>query len=337
MTWQIARAGSDEEGWFRDMVFANGNFIATGDGDLFYSSTDGLNWTLHTPVDRARNAGVYFKGKYVSLELKTGADFVDYDGDPIDSIGWATDMKVVGDRIVAIGRNGSLGTSDDGTRWVDRREILGESFWSVAFGANVFVIQDQSPSRLFTSTNGKFWTLRFQGNNGFRTNVAFGSGTFCVLTRERTCVRSTDGMNWEETDAVMPFISDTRGLHYLNGRFVTVGNGGGIASSTDNGLAWTTHDSGTDTRLTDIAYLNGRYIAVGFSEEIYSSPDLKTWTARESEYAGSPIVTGRGKFIAFNPAGTSTDGITWTLRHTRHGSGARALQPPRQSHVRERA
>ncbi|MGK0186934.1 MAG: hypothetical protein ACI9R3_002719 [Verrucomicrobiales bacterium] len=110
----------------------------------------------------------------------------------------------------------------------------------------------------------------------------------------------------------MPFISDTNGLHHLNNRFVTVGNSGGVASSLNGGMTWTTHETGIDDRLTDIAFLNGQYVAVGFSEAVFTSPDLNTWTTRDTGFGGSQIIATNSQFIVSNPAGTSPDGINWT-------------------------
>ena len=312
--WEIARAGSDAEGWFRSMVFANGRFFTLGDNGLFLSSANGLDWTTHA-ADETSSIGVFFNGRYVGLNGRTGADFLSIQESAIDFPGSGTEMLIVGDRVVVVGRNGMLATSDDGAQWTNRRESLAERFGSVTFDSGNFVIVDDADRRLYSSSNGRFWTQRYQAEEGefFRTNIASGGGQFCLLTLDRTCLRSDDGVTWEETGEVMPFISDTTGLHYLNGRFVTVGNSGGVASSTDGGRTWTTHDTaGISTRLTDIAYANGLYVAMGFSTDTYTSPDLVTWTTRTSGYGGSEIINAGGEFLISNPTATSADGVNWT-------------------------
>ena len=310
-SWEIARAGTEGEGWFRTMVFVNGQFLTTGDNGLYYSSSNGLDWTSQTP-DRVRTVGGYINGRYVSLFGDFGNDFINLDGRPEGYPGGASAMIVQGNRLVAVGRDGMLATTENGEQWIDRRERLSESFSSVAFGSGNFVIADDSASRMFSSTNARFWTQRFQSDNFFRTNVATGNGQFCLLTNARTCVRSDDGVSWEETEPVMPFISDSTGLHFLNGRFVTVGNSGGVASSVDGGRTWTTHATEIDTRLTDIAYANGQYVAVGFSTDVYTSPDLDSWTTRAVGVGSGQIEGANGQFILFRPAATSPDGVTWT-------------------------
>lgn len=306
--WEVGRAGEEGDGWFRDVAFANGRFFAYGDGGLFYTSADGLSWTSET-LTGIEQVRAYHNGFYISSRQKRGTDYAALTESAINALGNTGATLVVGDHLVTVGWHGVVGTSPDGITWTNRSDQLGERFSSIAFGNGLFVMVDGASNRLLTSPGGKFWTQRFESVHSLRTNVAFGGGAFSLLTVEKTCVRSVDGIHWEETDVVMPFISDTRGLHYLNGRFVTVGNSGGIASSTDGGLTWETHDVGTDARLADIAFANGVYVVGGFSDDFYTSPDLTNWTPRVG-VGGRLVLSHAGRFHTGDL--TSTDGATWT-------------------------
>ena len=105
------------------------------------------------------------------------------------------------------------------------------------------------------------------------------------------------------------------GVNYVNGRFISVGDGV-IASSTD-GICWTKQTWGGCGALLDIDYGNGKFMAVG--DSILVSTDGEKWTSA-FDAGGDGIVYGDGKYVAVNGgAKTSTDGIEWE-EHT-IGSG----------------
>jgi hypothetical protein len=99
-----------------------------------------------------------------------------------------------------------------------------------------------------------------------------------------------------------------------NGRFVAVGEGGTIVSST-NGANWTVHRLHTPVPISGIAFGNGLFVAVG-DGNVLTSPDGVEWTPRVTrvDILLTSVAFGNGRFVVagFDTILTSTDGLTWT-------------------------
>ena len=322
IAWEIVKEDEEGVGRFRAMSFANGLFIAGGDNGLLYTSPDGITWTKPDHGETKNLMEVaYFNEQYVMLDTLSSTqlttDFLTLKQNRFGFSGGANAILIVNDRLITVGRDGFLASSDDGVGWTERRESLGQNFASVAFGANHFVINDFASRRIFSSSNGIVWTQRYEHDRGYQTGVAFGGGQFCIMTDVQTCMRSEDGRVWQEHETSFSFIP--AGIRYVNERFITVGRDGGIASSPD-GKSWTDHSTGTDVFFRDIAYHNNLYIAVGQSENLYTSADLVTWSERFSGIEGATnfarIEVFKDQFFLFQSLGVpavSADGLGWTL------------------------
>ncbi len=99
-----------------------------------------------------------------------------------------------------------------------------------------------------------------------------------------------------------------------NGRFVAVGEGGTILSST-NGVNWTAHRLRTAVPISGIAFGNGLFVAVG-DGNVLTSIDGVEWTPRVArvDLLLSSVAFGNGRFVVagLDTILTSTDGLTWT-------------------------
>jgi len=109
---------------------------------------------------------------------------------------------------------------------------------------------------------------------------------------------------------------------YAAGRFVVVGHGAQVATST-NGVAWGTHPAPAGSWQT-VAYGNGRFVALSSlnaSMNEMTSSDGVHWSASagpSGEWTG--ITFGAGRFLAVSAFGqliTSTDGLHWTTTWSR--------------------
>ena len=112
------------------------------------------------------------------------------------------------------------------------------------------------------------------------------------------------------------------GITYGNNKFVAIGDGGYISTSTD-GVTWTTPVKNSNlgsNAWTGIAYGNNKFVALGMGGYISTSTDGVTWTDAVynpyiSSFSWRDITYGNNKFVALGYNGyisTSTDGVTWT-------------------------
>jgi len=122
---------------------------------------------------------------------------------------------------------------------------------------------------------------------------------------------SDDGIKWTVVQNTTFGTSVINGIAYGNNRFIAVGDGGKMASSTD-GKTWTSVDASSvfgTSNINDIAYGNTRFFAVGDgTKSAYLVDSSSTWTlinqATSNTIFGSDksilrIVYGTDRFITF--------------------------------------
>ena len=131
----------------------------------------------------------------------------------------------------------------------------------------------------------------------------------------------TSGGSGSWTSETSGVSNDLCGVTYGNNKYIAVGSGGAILSSSD-GSTWTSEASGGTELLNGVTYANNKFIAVGESGVIISSSDGSTWTSETSGVSESllGVTYGNNKFIAVgydmnNSIAiilSSSDGSTWT-------------------------
>lgn len=139
------------------------------------------------------------------------------------------------------------------------------------------------------------------------------------------------GVSWtvrqRENQLGMVSISDIR---YENSKWVIsghTGSAGRIAHSSD-GITWTTVNPGGSAIInaTHWAAVASLWISVGNSGQLYTSPDLVTWTSRTSHFGTDLIadVTSNGSVIVAvggnGKISSSTNGTSWTARTANVGT-----------------
>ncbi|MCD4748033.1 MAG: hypothetical protein K8R59_01560 [Thermoanaerobaculales bacterium] len=171
------------------MVVTGGNQTATYDGDIFYSSDGGLNFTPVQPPDLDSLEDVIFvDGSFIA-----GGRFFDGVGpsDKIylsdDGITWNEVITGFGTRIsalaygdnliVAVGEHGII-TSSDGLVWTQR--VSGEELYGIAWGNGCFVAVGLA-GKILTSKDGITWTQQASGTSYHLRDVGFGDDTFFAV------------------------------------------------------------------------------------------------------------------------------------------------------------
>lgn len=148
---------------------------------------------------------------------------------------------------------------------------------------------------------------------------------------EWTNLPAAGGVSWtirqRAAQLGMVSISDIR---YENSKWVIAGHTGsaGRIAHSNDGITWTTVNPGGSAIINAIhwAAVASLWIAVSNSGQLYTSPDLVTWTSRTSGFTTDNIfdVTSNGSVIvAVGAAGkisSSTNGTTWTARTANVGT-----------------
>lgn len=133
-----------------------------------------------------------------------------------------------------------------------------------------------------------------------------------------TIQRSTDGISWSlaRQNTFDRPLSPLSGVAAGAGRFVAVGNGGAIVTSTD-GLDWQDVASGITQNLSAVTHAAGRWVAVGAGGITLTSTNGLDWTSATANTANLLRAVGHDgtAFFAVGDGGVirrSIDGQTWT-------------------------
>lgn len=246
---------------------------------------------------------------------------------------------------VAVGDSGNLWTSTSTTAasgtWTSRTSSFGtDSINAAATDRSLWVAVGLS-GKLATSPDGITWTQRtssFGTSNIF--NVAFGNGIWVAVGDAGKIATSTDAITW--TQRTSGTTDPLQGLAYGNGTWFThkqaLANGLSATNPTGTWTARTTTCIASGNRSlaydpTDAIWVAG--CDSGASNQLASSPDAITWTARNSgvaslglacQFAASPTVWVNAQTTVLIPlefdVASSTDGITWTNRTPASAAGS---------------
>ena len=217
---------------------------------------------------------------------------------------------------VAVGEQGTILTSPDGTAWTTRSSGF-PTRWivSVGYGAGTWTAVGES-GLILTSADAIMWTPRTSGTTARLNGVAYGGGRWMIVAESGELLTSTDSLAWTK---LSPSTDRLRGLIFAYGQFVITG---------DNGLVRTTIDA-TDYAakalpggffVESVTYARRAFVAVGEDGYAITSSDATTWTTLASGTTAylRGITFFNGQFIAVGTAGTivttPAPGSTWTAR-----------------------
>ena len=223
-----------------------------------------------------------------------------------------------GGQFVAVGENGTILTSPDGSVWTQR--VSGSTVWlvSVAYGKGQFVVVGDKAT-ILTSSDGVTWTLR--NNVGTRINaVTFGNGMFLAGDEGDGVWMSTDGISWTSRGGSLYWGGDypqLRGLTYAAPLFVMTGARGYIATTFDGG-DFTTRSTSISGFVESVAYGRHLFVAGGEGGITFTSTDSINWIPRNSASSYlRGIIFFNNQFVGVGDSGvisTSFDGSAWTPR-----------------------
>jgi hypothetical protein len=242
VSWQTTVLTNGFELGLRDVVYADGHYVAVGGGEggNIRTSVDGTNWTLQRFIGAALRGVTYGSNGFVAVE-----------------------------HCYPCGTT-SLETSPDGTNWTSRSSGLGNSsiLNSVAYGNGIYAAVG---SAIVASPNGTNWAVIESANSGYLNRIIFTNSSFTAVGNGGVVRASGDGIHW--VTRTMGIAADFYGLTFANDTYVAVGSGGAIAYST-NRVNWIKAQPFTTTDLYGICYGDGTFVLVGYNSLIMQSRDF---------------------------------------------------------------
>ena len=216
------------------------------------------------------------------------------------------------DLYIAVGDNGTILTSPDGSAWTRRESgttarLVGSSLGYFESPQKVFIAGEDGT--LLESTNGLTWTPARRLPTSKKLNSFVFSPPFVMMGGGDNGEVMTDrggGMFSAETTGEGTFRDGTLG----NGRWLLVGNG--LASISFDGRTWTTRR--VPRELSSVAFGSGKFVAVG-SQFTAISGDGLNWNIQAiANKLFNGVTYGGGKFVAVGGGAifVSVDGQTWT-------------------------
>ena len=359
------------------LAYFNGQWASVGgilspfpsaSGGSFSASLDGVSWYDRSP--QFPNSAptllglAWASGKYVTVGLNgtvltsTNSPFPPgMTNFPRITMTWTKQLAATEETLwditfgngkyVAVGGNGTLLISSNGTDWVMRSSGPTVTLSSIAKAGSKLVAvggffpgyQRYRSTIVLSENDGLMWrpvgpTLPLPLSSVIHANgmfVASGSGYVNVTTTNASgavsstqvltnlVLKSPDGKDWIDGSAEVDrwpskiaqgngsFVG-TRGRNLLNS-----------ADGTDWKLSMVVSTNDFDS-LTDIAFGNNTFVAAGRGGQVWTSPDGSTWTPQERVSQGDGrLAFGAGLFVMISTGKgllTSTDGKSWILRGT---------------------
>jgi hypothetical protein len=172
--------------------------------------------------------------------------------------------------------------SDDGISYALSSVIDSFGAQDITFTSGVYIASGSGSdvlSKISYSSDGVSWSSPIATGVGTTSFQTVSNGTIYVTV-------GNDGKIATSTDLVSWSVQTVgsasyRSVKYINSVFVATGLAGAIATSGD-GLSWTVRTSGVSDNLFDSTYGEGLYLVVGNSGRILTSTNLTTWTPRTS-------------------------------------------------------
>lgn len=240
----------------------------------FYSSVDGLNWSL---LGSSQSSGLasplviaFGASKFV------GAGLVGQIASSTDGINWTfrvsglnglpgtqgfiTTLIWDGSQFVAGALGGGVITSPDGITWSNNGHSPGFQINGLAKGAGLYIAV--GPGGVISSSPDLItWTSRSSGVASDLHAVVFGGTHFVALADGDMAVSSTAGTTWSVNGIPISPFNILTSVAFGNSKFVAVNNGGAVCSSPD-GATWTLVAS-YGFALNTVSYFTGNTFIVG--------------------------------------------------------------------------
>lgn len=212
---------------------------------------------------------------------------------------------------VAVGKNGFILRSTNGSQWDRVTSGVDKDLSDVAYGNGIFVAVGSGIA--LVSTNGLSWQA-YSPSSFYPNSIAFGNSFFVTLSWNAVHT-SNDGINWNTVDISSVTSNYMTHILYGDGVFVAVGYGGTIITSDVSPYAtWIPQASHTARALWQVTHGNGTYVVVGESGTVITSSNAQDWTVETTGITQTLMAVGfgNGVFVLSGGNSSSDAGHIWT-------------------------
>ncbi|MFC3803903.1 Ig-like domain-containing protein [Cohnella sp. GCM10012308] len=197
------------------------------------------------------------------------------------------DVIFADDSFVAVGDEGTILTSGDGSDWSSESLQTTSSVNAVVYGNDTFVAIGDGGS-IFISTNGlDSWSDKSDSTVNVNLNaIVFDGDKFVAVGDDGTVISSTNGSNWTAPESIS--VEDLNGISYGDDVLVAVGDNGEILKAPKAlDAPWIKQGSfDADFDFNSIAHGDNGFVAVGDAGVLVTSSDGTNWTDETSVLDG---------------------------------------------------
>lgn len=288
------------------IYFADGLWVAVGVTGTVVTSPDGTTWT-----DRTATAGVsganlnevnFFGGKFYAVGTNTA--FENTAANIVAGVAWTTrganlvgvvlgGIATNGTRLLMCGSAGGIATSEDGITFTSRTGNAAQ-LNGAAFGGGTYVVVGNAinGSGLIATVNPTTFEYQrrspvFGANNIFDV-IRSGSRFIIAAATNRMGYSDDNGVTWVSVEPQVNVATDFLSLATDGVTVVSVGQGGRLIVSANNGTTWSAYNAattvGTTQQQNGVSWANGLFVSVGNGGTISTSPTgaIGSWTLRTS-------------------------------------------------------
>lgn len=326
--------------WLTAVASNDDTVVAVGHNGATVVSTDGLHWDVLTPIGLSDLYDVVWNGEvFIAVgdrTILTSADGFAWTRCPVQIQTSLRSIIWTGTETIAFGWGGISYRSADLEVWEENRPddwnelLIGDVAWNgdffVAVGSNSF---HNGFSALYIGDDGREWQLiPLSGIRDFwYESITWGNDRWVVVGTPKNygskIMVSEDGREWTP----VAFGDRHVGLWdvaFFDGRFAATGYPGVFVRS-ENGIDWTTHDTGSQSSGLGSGSFKDAVIVVGPDGLITTSHDEVDWhQVNQAAFAvceggiKSIAQSDNGNLVAVSPGcmGLSEDGTDWVVSET---------------------
>lgn len=327
-SWSGSSAPSSVDGVaFNAVDYINNNYVIAADQGYILTSANASTWEprfVQENVD-ATFTGVLGSNLGWNLVGLGGKIYFSFSG----LIGWGSfnqgptgnynDLRQGAGFYVAVGDNGNVGGSANGTTWVTRTSNTTEDLNGVTIGGDWWVMVGDAGVILVSLQSGDNWINRQSPVDVDLFATAYGNDRFYAGGKSGVMVVSTSPIAdiWSTTSSSTT--NDIISMEFLNSRFLAGTADGEILVNSAG--SWSLAFNGASGSVVGFTYFLDKYWAVatsGSTSTVFSSEDAESWiTVQTFDNASlSSLTSANGWITAISSNGnvlSSSDGEKWTL------------------------